>query len=90
MCIHGAAQDENTRYVCIGPVNKVINMLCCWFEDPGSDAFKRCGPEPCQLTVIASSLSDIFQCKKSPIPYIRSSTLPPKPLPCKCTCSLTF
>ena len=36
-------QDENTRYVCIGPVNKVINMLCCWFEDPASDAFKRCG-----------------------------------------------
>ncbi len=35
------AQDENTRYVCIGPVNKVINMLCCWFEDPASDAFKR-------------------------------------------------
>ena len=42
-----AAQDENTRYVCIGPVNKVINMLCCWFEDPESDAFKRCGPGPC-------------------------------------------
>ena len=37
-------QDENTRYVCIGPVNKVINMLCCWFEDPESDAFKRCVP----------------------------------------------
>ncbi|KAK9835241.1 hypothetical protein WJX81_008273 [Elliptochloris bilobata] len=34
-------EDENTRYVCIGPVNKVINMLCCWFEDPASDAFKR-------------------------------------------------
>ena len=39
----GAAQDENTRYVCIGPVNKVINMLCCWLEDPNSEAFKRCG-----------------------------------------------
>ena len=34
-------QDENTRYVCIGPVNKVINMLCCWLEDPNSEAFKR-------------------------------------------------
>jgi cycloartenol synthase len=22
------------RYVDIGPVNKVVNMLCCWFEDP--------------------------------------------------------
>lgn len=34
-------EDENTRYVCIGPVNKAINMLCCWFEDPNSEAFKR-------------------------------------------------
>ena len=28
-------------YVDIGPVNKVINMLCCWFEDPDGEAFKR-------------------------------------------------
>ncbi|CAI5477919.1 unnamed protein product [Closterium sp. Yama58-4] len=34
-------EDENTRYVCIGPVNKVINMLCCWVEDPNSEAFKK-------------------------------------------------
>lgn len=34
-------QDENTRYVDIGPVNKVLNMLCCWLEDPDSEAFKR-------------------------------------------------
>jgi hypothetical protein len=34
-------EDENTRYVDIGPVNKVINMLCCWFEDPHSTAFKK-------------------------------------------------
>ncbi|XP_020243911.1 cycloartenol synthase 2-like [Asparagus officinalis] len=33
-------EDENTRYICIGPVNKVINMLCCWVEDPNSEAFK--------------------------------------------------
>ena len=38
-------QDEDTRYVCIGPVNKSINMLACWFEDPDGDAFKRCGAE---------------------------------------------
>ena len=37
----GDLQDENTRYVCIGPVNKVINMLCCWLEDPNSEAFRR-------------------------------------------------
>jgi len=34
-------EDENTRYVDIGPVNKVINMLCCWFEDPDGESFKR-------------------------------------------------
>ncbi|XP_047321404.1 cycloartenol Synthase [Impatiens glandulifera] len=34
-------EDENTRYICIGPVNKVLNMLCCWIEDPNSEAFKR-------------------------------------------------
>ncbi|XP_021893546.1 cycloartenol synthase 2-like isoform X1 [Carica papaya] len=33
-------EDENTRYLCIGPVNKVLNMLCCWLEDPNSEAFK--------------------------------------------------
>uniref|UniRef100_A0A3Q7G6U2 Squalene cyclase C-terminal domain-containing protein n=1 Tax=Solanum lycopersicum TaxID=4081 RepID=A0A3Q7G6U2_SOLLC len=33
-------EDENTRYICIGPVNKIINMLCCWVEDPNSEAFK--------------------------------------------------
>ena len=34
-------QDENTRYIDIGPVNKVLNMLCCWLEDPDSVAFKK-------------------------------------------------
>ncbi|XP_076898304.1 cycloartenol Synthase-like [Bidens hawaiensis] len=29
-------EDENTRYICIGPVSKVLNMLCCWVEDPKS------------------------------------------------------
>ncbi|XP_073116803.1 cycloartenol synthase isoform X1 [Elaeis guineensis] len=33
-------EDENTRYICIGPVNKVLNMLSCWIEDPNSEAFK--------------------------------------------------
>lgn len=33
-------EDENTRYVCIGPVNKALNMLSCWIEDPNSEAFK--------------------------------------------------
>lgn len=34
-------EDENTRYVDIGPVNKVLNTLACWFEEPGGDAFRR-------------------------------------------------
>ncbi|KAK9269413.1 hypothetical protein L1049_001186 [Liquidambar formosana] len=34
-------EDENTQYTCIGPVNKVLNMVCCWVEDPNSDAFKH-------------------------------------------------
>ncbi|KAK7244072.1 hypothetical protein RIF29_38890 [Crotalaria pallida] len=33
-------EDENTNYICIGPVNKVLNMVCCWVEDPNSEAFK--------------------------------------------------
>ncbi|KAJ8564526.1 hypothetical protein K7X08_000986 [Anisodus acutangulus] len=33
-------EDENTNYICIGPVNKVLNMLCCWVEDPDSEAIK--------------------------------------------------
>ncbi|GAA0163848.1 cyclase [Lithospermum erythrorhizon] len=33
-------EDENTRYICIGPVNKVLNMLSCYVEDPNSEAFK--------------------------------------------------
>ncbi|XP_061362058.1 cycloartenol synthase 2-like [Gastrolobium bilobum] len=32
--------DEDTNYICIGPVNKVLNMVCCWLEDPNSDAYK--------------------------------------------------
>jgi len=37
---HITYEDENTRYVCIGPVNKVMNMLCRWHQDPEGEAFK--------------------------------------------------
>ncbi|GMJ00915.1 cycloartenol synthase 1 [Hibiscus trionum] len=37
---HIRYEDENTRYICIGPVNKVLNMLCYWVDDPNSEAFK--------------------------------------------------
>ncbi|KAG6771504.1 hypothetical protein POTOM_022872 [Populus tomentosa] len=33
-------EDETTQYVCLGPANKVLNMLCCWVEDPNSEAYK--------------------------------------------------
>ncbi|XP_075502123.1 cycloartenol synthase-like isoform X1 [Primulina tabacum] len=33
-------EDENTNYLCIGPVNKVLNMLCCWVDDPNSKSAK--------------------------------------------------
>ncbi|CAM6008775.1 unnamed protein product [Sphagnum balticum] len=38
---HVHYEDVNTRYIDIGPVNKVMNMLACWVEDPNSEAFKR-------------------------------------------------
>ncbi|PIN04945.1 Oxidosqualene-lanosterol cyclase [Handroanthus impetiginosus] len=38
---HIQYEDENTNYLCIGPVNKVLNMLCRWIEDPNSMAIKQ-------------------------------------------------
>uniref|UniRef100_A0A8I6XYQ8 Squalene cyclase N-terminal domain-containing protein n=1 Tax=Hordeum vulgare subsp. vulgare TaxID=112509 RepID=A0A8I6XYQ8_HORVV len=34
-------EDDNTQYLCICTVNKALNMVCCWVEDPSSEAFKR-------------------------------------------------
>ncbi|CAI9099095.1 OLC1v1035866C1 [Oldenlandia corymbosa var. corymbosa] len=33
-------EDENTHYLCIAPVNKVLNMVCRWVENPNSKAIK--------------------------------------------------
>ncbi|KAJ1256800.1 hypothetical protein BS78_K312000 [Paspalum vaginatum] len=33
-------EDETTEYICICPINKALNMICCWIENPTSDAFK--------------------------------------------------
>mmetsp|Transcript_9363 Transcript_9363/g.31096 ORF Transcript_9363/g.31096 Transcript_9363/m.31096 type:complete len:762 (-) Transcript_9363:933-3218(-) len=33
-------EDGSTRHVDIGPVNKAINMVCCWYDDPHGEAFK--------------------------------------------------
>lgn len=39
---HVRYEDRNTRYLAIGPVNKVINALVMWLEEgPDSEAFKR-------------------------------------------------
>ncbi|KAF3617591.1 Beta-amyrin synthase [Capsicum annuum] len=34
-------EDENSRYITIGCVNKVLCMLACWVEDPNSHYFKK-------------------------------------------------
>lgn len=33
-------EDDNTNHIDIGPVNKVINFLCVWFDDPSSERVK--------------------------------------------------
>jgi 2,3-oxidosqualene cyclase len=41
---HIRAEDESTNYICIGPINKVLNMLVWHFERPGGaevDAHRR-------------------------------------------------
>ncbi|RDY07321.1 Beta-amyrin synthase, partial [Mucuna pruriens] len=34
-------EDENSRYVGIGCVEKILCMLACWVEDSNGDAFKK-------------------------------------------------
>ncbi|KAK2978538.1 hypothetical protein RJ640_018233 [Escallonia rubra] len=34
-------EDENSRYITIGCVEKVLCMLACWVEDPNGDYFKH-------------------------------------------------
>lgn len=34
-------EDDNSRYITIGCVEKVLCMLACWVEDPNSDYFKK-------------------------------------------------
>ncbi|KAK4391922.1 Cycloartenol synthase 2 [Sesamum angolense] len=37
---HIQYEDVNTNYLCIGAVDKVLNMLCCWINNPSSMAVK--------------------------------------------------
>ncbi|KAL6629498.1 hypothetical protein ACP70R_029263 [Stipagrostis hirtigluma subsp. patula] len=34
-------EDESTQYICLTAANKPLNLICCWDEDPNSDAFKH-------------------------------------------------
>ncbi|CAI0553285.1 unnamed protein product [Linum tenue] len=34
-------EDENSKYLCIGCVEKVLCLMACWVEDPNSDACKK-------------------------------------------------
>nr|WQY91011.1 OSC2 [Euphorbia humifusa] len=34
-------EDENSRYITVGCVEKPLNMLACWVDDPEGDAFKK-------------------------------------------------
>ncbi|XP_075094977.1 lupeol synthase-like isoform X1 [Nicotiana tabacum] len=38
---HIRYEDENSRYICIGCVEKVLCLIACWVEDPNSEAYKR-------------------------------------------------
>ncbi|KAK3444658.1 hypothetical protein EUGRSUZ_A00902 [Eucalyptus grandis] len=38
---HVHYEDENSRYLTIGCVEKVLCMIACWVEDPNSEAYKR-------------------------------------------------
>ncbi|XP_022729859.1 lupeol synthase-like [Durio zibethinus] len=37
---HVHYEDENSRYFCIGCVEKVLCLIACWVEDPNSKAYK--------------------------------------------------
>ncbi|XP_052194608.1 lupeol synthase-like [Diospyros lotus] len=38
---HVHYEDENSRYFCIGCVEKALCLLACYVEDPNSEAYKR-------------------------------------------------
>eukprot|EP01113_Clastostelium_recurvatum_P013550 TRINITY_DN1720_c0_g1_i1.p1 TRINITY_DN1720_c0_g1~~TRINITY_DN1720_c0_g1_i1.p1 ORF type:complete len:772 (-),score=162.82 TRINITY_DN1720_c0_g1_i1:108-2333(-) len=40
---HIKYEDEQTKYIDIGPVNKTMNMLCCWDREGDSPAFRKHG-----------------------------------------------
>ncbi|VAI00097.1 unnamed protein product [Triticum turgidum subsp. durum] len=37
---HMHYEDESTKYIGISPINKALDMICCWIDDPNSDALR--------------------------------------------------
>nr|QIR30798.1 oxidosqualene cyclase 4 [Terminalia arjuna] len=37
---HVHYEDQNSQYLCIGCVEKVLCLIACWVEDPNSEAYK--------------------------------------------------
>ncbi|XP_047052242.1 achilleol B synthase-like [Lolium rigidum] len=33
-------EDKSTKYIGVCPINKALDMICCWIEDPNSDSLK--------------------------------------------------
>ncbi|CAM8990204.1 unnamed protein product [Rhodiola kirilowii] len=38
---HIRYEDENTRYITHGCIEKALSMLACWIDDPNGDCFKK-------------------------------------------------
>uniref|UniRef100_A0A2N9G8N6 Squalene cyclase C-terminal domain-containing protein n=1 Tax=Fagus sylvatica TaxID=28930 RepID=A0A2N9G8N6_FAGSY len=38
---HVRYEDENSQYLCIGSIEKVLCLIARWVEDPNSEAYKR-------------------------------------------------
>ncbi|KAM3196981.1 hypothetical protein ACQJBY_072582 [Aegilops geniculata] len=37
---HMPYEDESTKYIGISPIHKALDMICCWIDDPNSDALR--------------------------------------------------
>uniref|UniRef100_A0A0E0PJD2 Squalene cyclase N-terminal domain-containing protein n=1 Tax=Oryza rufipogon TaxID=4529 RepID=A0A0E0PJD2_ORYRU len=37
---HIRYEDECTKYIGLCPINKALDMICCWIDNPNSDAYR--------------------------------------------------
>uniref|UniRef100_A0A3B6I6U9 Squalene cyclase C-terminal domain-containing protein n=1 Tax=Triticum aestivum TaxID=4565 RepID=A0A3B6I6U9_WHEAT len=37
---HMHYEDESTKYIGMSPINKALDMICCWIDDPNPDALR--------------------------------------------------